>query len=153
MDPARVFTAHRKVMFSEASRGVGQTLPPPIGTRKVGGTYPTEMHYYYRPQRSWGKVIFSQVSVILSTGAGGGCLVPGSGGVCAGGVPRGPPGRLLLRVVSILLECILVMYDFKINPSMSPVSDQIMTLSTLSISIWGNYVLSNLGVALKAIKS
>ena len=25
----------------------------------------------YRPQRSWGKVIFSQVSVILSTGGGG----------------------------------------------------------------------------------
>ena len=24
--------------------------------------------YYYRPQRSWGKVIFSQASVILSTG-------------------------------------------------------------------------------------
>ena len=33
---------------------------------------------YYRPQRSWGKVIFSQASVILSTGSGlrGVCLVP-----------------------------------------------------------------------------
>ena len=26
---------------------------------------------YYRPKRSWGKVIFSQASVILSTGGGG----------------------------------------------------------------------------------
>ena len=41
----------------------------------------------------------------------GGCLVPGgasSQGV-TGGVPGGdPPGRLLLRPVLILLECILV---------------------------------------------
>ena len=34
---------------------------------------------YYRPQRSWGKVIFSQASVILSTG--GGVCVAGGGGV------------------------------------------------------------------------
>ena len=38
--------------------------------------------FYYRPQRSWGKVIFWQASVILSTGGGvsapgGGCLLPG----------------------------------------------------------------------------
>ena len=44
--------------------------------------------------------------------APGGCLV--LGGVCCWGVPGGgvpggdPPGRLLLRVVRILLECILV---------------------------------------------
>ena len=42
----------------------------------------------YRPQRSWGKVIFSPASVILSTG---GCLLPGGvpapwgGGACCGG--------------------------------------------------------------------
>ena len=41
---------------------------------------PIDIKYYiitwcnYRSQRSWGKVIFSQASVILSTG---GCLVPG----------------------------------------------------------------------------
>ena len=35
---------------------------------------------FYRPQRSWGKVIFSQASVILSTG-GHVCL----GGMCAWG--------------------------------------------------------------------
>ena len=35
------------------------------------------MHDNYRPQRSWGKVIFSQASVILSTGGMRGCL-----GVC-----------------------------------------------------------------------
>ena len=35
---------------------------------------------YYRPQRSWGKVIFSQACVILFTG-GGACV---AGGVCCG---------------------------------------------------------------------
>ena len=84
-----------------------------------------------KPQRSWGKVIFSQASVILSTG---GCLVrggvqlvyrggvPGPGGLLLRGVPghRGlntmlqggawsvyPLGRLLLRAVTAysLLEC------------------------------------------------
>ena len=59
---------------------------------------------YYRPQRSWGKVIFSQASVILSTGGGGGipawiaggilaCLAAGLGGSAARGVP-GPGGLL-----------------------------------------------------------
>ena len=62
-----------------------------------------------------------QVSVILFTGGGvpgprgglvrGGCLVPG--GLVLGGVPGGdPPGRLLLRAVRILLECILVCFFF-----------------------------------------
>ena len=38
----------------------------------------------YRPQRSWGKVIFSQASVILSTGGGvHGCW---GGGLCSWGV-------------------------------------------------------------------
>ena len=44
---------------------------------------------YYRPQRSWGKVMFLHVSVILFTGGclvpGGGCLLrglPGPGGLC-----------------------------------------------------------------------
>ena len=129
----------------------------------------------YRPQRSWGKVIFSQVSVILLTGGvpppgrggafsggcllgggassrgcllpeGGGassrgcllwevCLLPAGGGAFSGGASsRGVPplggasswgewlvlgvwgtggdplGRLLLRAVRILLECILVTY-------------------------------------------
>ena len=32
---------------------------------------PTPPTYYYCPQRSWGKVIFLQASVILSTGGGG----------------------------------------------------------------------------------
>ena len=75
--------------------------------------------HHYRPQRSWGKVIFSQASVILLTGGG---LVPGgcgvwSGGVrsrgmsAPGGVPGGdPPGRLLLQAVRTLLECILVAF-------------------------------------------
>ena len=58
----------------------------------------------YRPQRSWGKAIFSQASVILSTT--GGCLLWGEGvplpggvlswGVCSGGVP-GPGGVCLVE--------------------------------------------------------
>ena len=81
--------------------------------------------------------MFLQVSVILFTGGvpgrggsapregllqgeggawSGGCLVRGSaaeGGCLVGGVPGGdPPGRLLLRAVRILLECILVVNAF-----------------------------------------
>ena len=45
---------------------------------------------FYRPQPSWGKVIFSQASVILSTWEG--CLV--HAGACSGGGPYsgGAPG-------------------------------------------------------------
>ena len=61
-------------------------------------------HLFYCPQQSWGKVIFSRVSVILLTGGvsaprggllWGGCLLPGGcllggvsapGGVCSRGV-------------------------------------------------------------------
>ena len=84
----------------------------------------------------WSKVIFSQavcVSRILSTngyvpGPGGWCLVlggvpgpggtwfrgcvPGPGGCLVGGVVETSLGRLLLRAVRILLECILVKGSF-----------------------------------------
>ena len=53
---------------------------------------------YYHPQRSWSKVIFSQASVILSTGGVCSRGGPGSGGVPA---PRGMPapgGCLVLGV-------------------------------------------------------
>ena len=76
--------------------------------------------FHYRPQRSWGKVMFLQASVILSTRGicSGGLGVPGPGG--KGGclvperVPGGdpPPGWLLLRAVRILLECIIVLMSF-----------------------------------------
>ena len=50
----------------------------------------------YRPQRSWGKVIFSQASVIVSTGIGGAWSRGGgawSGGECSrGGAWWRPPG-------------------------------------------------------------
>ena len=103
-------------------------LKPRINTR-VQSLPPISS--YYRPQRSWGKVIFLQASVILAKGEGGACFRGVcSGGVCAwswgGLLPGGclllggrllpggclveppPPGRPLLRVVRILLECILV---------------------------------------------
>ena len=62
---------------------------------QVSEHYHSQTHlniHFYRPQRSWGKVIFSQASVILSTG--GRCLLLGGawsgrclllGGVCSGG--------------------------------------------------------------------
>ena len=41
--------------------------------------------------------------------------VPGLGVLGPGGMPGGaPPGRLLLRAVSILLECILVLLSFSL---------------------------------------
>ena len=52
--------------------------------------------YFYRPQRSWGKVIFSQVSLILLIG---GCLL--LGGLLRGCVPA--PGGLLLGGGCLLL--------------------------------------------------
>ena len=76
----------------------------------------------YRPQRSWGKVMFLHVCVILIIwGESAPRLVPGPGGYCSRGCVPGPEGvpgpgggcgdppwRLLLRAVRILLECILV---------------------------------------------
>ena len=74
----------------------------------------------------WGKVILLHLSVILFTGGRVGAWsrgvpgprrvpAPGGGGVCSQGVPASggmpggdPPGRLLLRAVRTLLECILV---------------------------------------------
>ena len=64
---------------------------------EAGVTHPPGMLSCYRPQRSWGKVIFSQVSVILLTG---GCMLPG--GACSRGVPA-PRGV----VVSALGGCLL----------------------------------------------
>ena len=60
--------------------------------------------FNYRPQRSCGKVIFSQVSVILSMGE-----VSARHPQAYTPLWADPPGRrLLLRTVRILLECILV---------------------------------------------
>ena len=48
---------------------------------------------HYRPQRSWGKVMFLHVSVILFTVWGGGCLVPGGVGISAC-TEADPPGAV-----------------------------------------------------------
>ena len=42
-----------------------------VRSAQSGDKRPTGMLSYYRPQRSWGKVIFSQASVVLFTGEGG----------------------------------------------------------------------------------
>ena len=101
----------------------------------------TDGMYFYRPQRSWAKVMFLQASVILSTASGGVCLsacwdTPPQG---AGPLPPGadtppeqtpprsrppspgsrhPPRSRLQhtvneRPVRILLECILVFSAIK----------------------------------------
>ena len=65
--------------------------------REVSLSQPLSANYY-RPQRSWGKVIFSQASVILLIRgvwwlAPGGCLLLGGGGcLVPGGVVTGPRG-------------------------------------------------------------
>ena len=61
---------------------------------EVASSSPFDDKYFYRLQRSWGKVMFLQASVILLTG--GECLLPGwawsggcllwGGGVCSRGV-------------------------------------------------------------------
>ena len=65
--------------------------PPPTTVTAADGTHPSGTLSCYRPQRSWGKAIFSQASVILSTG---GCLVPG------GLVETAPPGYCCGRSAS-----------------------------------------------------
>ena len=42
-----------------------------VRSAQSGDKRPTGMLSYYRPQRSWGKVIFSQASVVPFTGEGG----------------------------------------------------------------------------------
>ena len=85
----------------------------------------TQNTVYYRPQRSCGKVMFSQASVILFTG--GACIPACTGQTPPGQTPPPPcpvhswihthpcqvhagihPRRPLQRTVRILLECILV---------------------------------------------
>ena len=76
-----------------------------IAIFKYEGHLPFHLFFYYRPQRSWGKVIFSEACVKNSVG--GGVSAPLHAG-------RHPPAQCMLGytgnkwVVRILLECILV---------------------------------------------
>ena len=73
---------------------------------------------YYRPQRSWGKVIFSQAFVILLTGGGGRAwLLLGGGGRAWDTTRYGD--TINERAVRILLECILVQMIFTSNICLS----------------------------------
>ena len=76
--------------------------------------------YYYRPQRSWGEVIFSQAPVILFTGGGGSASV--HAGILLPGKTDPPPGKadppaqcmlgdtVIKRAVCIPLECTSCLY-------------------------------------------
>ena len=64
--------------WSQGVSGLGGCLLPggclvetPQTATAVGSTHPTRMHSCYHPQRSWGKVMFLQASVILLTGGVG----------------------------------------------------------------------------------
>ena len=87
---------------------------------------------HYRPQRSWGKVMFLQASVILFTGGGVPDQVPppdqvhypplGPGTPPGPGPPRRDQGdTVYARAVRILLECILVhnAFTFLIHSKLS----------------------------------
>ena len=63
-----------------------EQIPPRETATAVEDTHPTGMHSCYRPQRSWGKVMFLQASVILLTG---GYLTPPRADPPGG---RHPPG-------------------------------------------------------------
>ena len=83
-------------IFTARKRSLGQ------GNMLTGVCLSTGGCLVPRGAWSWGRLV-----------PGEGCLVPGGaclvGGVWSGGVPGGDPlGRLLLRAVGILLECILV---------------------------------------------
>ena len=75
-----------------------RTSIPPYGWQ-ADGLHPNGLLSCYRPQRSWGKVIFSQASVILFTGGGGSASVhvgipppPDQAGTPPRGPGRHPPG-------------------------------------------------------------
>ena len=80
-----------------------------------------EIKHYYRPQRSWGKVIFSQASVILSIGGVPGQVHPPGPGTppprtrCTSPWKQCMPGDTgNKRAVRILLEYILVWNQFPV---------------------------------------
>ena len=86
---------------------------PPLDTtgygQQAGGTYPTVMHTYYRPQRSCKDYVFTPVC--LSTGSLPQCMM-GYHSPTPGADTPPPSRRLRLRTVHILLECILVLVNF-----------------------------------------
>ena len=54
-------------------------------SQEVAGLSPFDDKYFYRPQRSWGQVIFSEACVKNSVHRGVGCLGPGPGEVRGSG--------------------------------------------------------------------
>ena len=99
----KVILLHLSVIPRADTPSPGQTPPCPVHARihtplaqymlgygqQAGSTHPTGMHYEfvqlfltcYRPQRSWGKVMFLQASVILLMGGGGGVSAPVHAGI------------------------------------------------------------------------
>ena len=110
---------------------------------------------YYRPQRSWGKVIFSQAAVILFTGRGEVCL-----SACWDTSPRPskaapPPGRadptskvhppaqcmlgdtVNKRAVCILLECNSCLPELEIEYRWYSNQKYLCTATKISVFSWG----------------
>ena len=96
-----------------------------------------KLMHFYRPQRSWGKVIFSEACVKNSVHGptpggevGWGVCIP----ACTEADTPHTSRRLLLRVVRILLECILVIYFYWVTFRIS--SGRFMLHSLLMCSPW-----------------
>ena len=109
----------------------------------------------YRPQQSWGKIIFSEAWVKNSVHRGevvsqqalqvsrptpvGGLQAHTQGGECVPACteadPPTPSRQLLLRAVRILLECILVFHSFPIN-TFQTLKAQDATIQTASLYDW-----------------
>ena len=103
------------MQFSAKIMANNRLAPPPL---EVGAPFRKSWirhrggFYFYRPQRSSGKVIFSQACVKNSVHGEGACVAEGSvhgRGACAvGGVRAWQEKWQLQWAVRILLECILV---------------------------------------------
>ena len=75
-------------------------------------------HYFYRPQRSWGKVIFSEACVKNSVHEGGGACMAGGGmrgrEAC---MPHTSPRHHEIRLVNarvVLVLKFLLKYNFQV---------------------------------------
>ena len=125
----------------------------------------SQPRFYYRPQRSWGKVMFLHVSVILFTGGvcpiacwdthtpipprtRGRHLPPSGPGTTPLRDQRHPIAQCMLgdtgskRAVHILLECILVRSNSTEEHNISYTSDNLFHVRTLRRKRFPSHFLS-----------
>ena len=133
LGPGQLFASYHSIIRPFLPRQLRLVVPKLLFRRFLNDNVILVSKTCYRPQRSWGKVIFSQASVILFTG--GVCLSAcwdtatplrrrhppaRRSSPCQGDPPAKettPPRSRLRhtvneRLVRILLECILVLFVF-----------------------------------------